>query len=74
MSPGSRLSAIRNVMPATNAAMKPEPPSALAVPYASAAPAPGMTWRHAPSIRSRRPAWMTIAAATSPPITPPTTP
>ena len=61
-------------MPATNAAMKPDPPSAAAVPYASAAPAAGITCRQASSIRFRRPAWMTTAATTSPPITPPTTP
>ena len=34
-------------MPATNAAMNPDPSSALAIPYASAAPAAGMTGRHA---------------------------
>ena len=43
-------------MPPTNAAMNPDPPSPLAMPYASAAPAAGITWRHAPSISSLRPA------------------
>ena len=45
-SSGSRRSTIRNATPATKAAMKPEPPRPVAAPYASAAPAAGITCRH----------------------------
>ena len=53
-------------MPAMNAAMKPEPPSGAASPYASAAPATGTIWSHDRSIRRRLPAYVIAVAATTP--------
>ena len=46
--------------------MNPDPSSALAIPYASAAPAAGITCRQAGAISSRRPACVTIAAIRQP--------
>ena len=46
--------------------MKPDPCSPTAIPYASAAPATGMTCRQVAAIRSCRPAWITIPAISRP--------
>jgi hypothetical protein len=61
-------------MPPTNAAMNPDPCRPLAIPYARAAPAAGITCPHDAAIRSRRPACVTITAIKSPATTPPSTP
>src|SRR3954451_10204312 len=58
-------------MPATKAAMNPDPWSPLAIPWESAAPAAGIACHHASAIRSRRPACLTMRAMSRPATTPP---
>ena len=73
-SAGSRPSIPPKTPPATKAAMKPDPSSPAAIPYASAAPAAGITCSHAPVISLRGSAKRMIAAIRTPPATPPRIP
>ena len=55
-----------NTIPPTNAAMSPEPPIGVAIPYARAAPATGPIWSQAASTSACRRAVTMTAAAIAP--------